>query len=126
MGAAAIGPEHLLLGFLVVDQGEAMRGQINRVQEIPFLSGETAARLREAIVASASYGEPVEDSAEMSVSTEGQAALQAVASAAGSKITLLHILRGLLSDPECFVGRLLEMNGITIEGVDAAIREESS
>jgi len=140
-GADEIGPEHLLLGILTVDQDEPARKQLGLQEAIatrgpqltelphpvpPFFTSETAVKLRQSLIEATGSGEPKPDSADMSLARSARVVLATLSDATVyPRVALLHILRGLLNEKEGFVGRLLQTHGITIEQVDAAIREES-
>jgi hypothetical protein len=135
-GAEAIGPEHLLLGLLIEDQDDSRErfaefaGAGRRVAiragapVVPFFGPDTVKKLRAAVVESARPVEPIPDSADMSLSDPAKAVLkQLVESGDGQMIELLDVLRALLSDGGRFLSDLLASNGVTLEQVDAGIRE---
>lgn len=106
LGADAIGTEHLLLGFLVVDGS--------------FFAHETAIALRQAVAGAAASGDPKPDSAEMPLAAGAKSVFSALDG--DESVQPLHILRELLGGKETFTGRLLEANGVTAGRIEAAIQ----
>ena len=110
-GADWIEPKHLLLGFLIEDQ------------EAAFFTGEQVEKLREELAQSPPMGaQPKPTSVDMPVAKAAQLALLAAHEhAAGSKVTPLHILWALISDPENSVSGFLKSHALTAGQIDQAI-----
>ena len=131
LGEDAIGPEHLLLGILIEDQGsshammyEALGVAMSEAPLKPFFSGETATRLREGVVEQASMRHSLPDHVDMALTQEAKSVLSGLTQRHGEQnVNLLDLLRELFEERAGPVSALLLSNGITAEQVDAAIRE---
>jgi len=140
LGEDAIGPEHLLLGILIEDQGashammyEALGVAMSEAPRMaimpeaplkPFFSGETATRLREGVVEQASMRHSLPDHVDMALTQEAKSVLSGLTQRHGEQnVNLLDLLRELFEERAGPVSALLLSNGITAEQVDAAIRE---
>jgi ATP-dependent Clp protease ATP-binding subunit ClpA len=121
-GSETIGPEHLLLGFLIEDQRESgITPQPGDPLE-PFFSSEIASNLRLVLAQQALPDAPKTDTTDLPLAEAAQWALMAATEHAGSKaVRLLHILWGLIGDEQSSVSNLLTTNGVTVEQVEDAI-----
>jgi hypothetical protein len=128
--------QHLLLGFVLEDQGSAelqflkamgiegseplnMPGMRNKKS---FLDRETAEKLQETFSALGPLPESLPAHADMPLSGEAKMTLSsAVDHARGSLVSPLHILWGMFADEVCPVARHLVANGVTRERIESAI-----
>ena len=140
LGADAIGPEHLLLGILVEDQG-ASRAMLyeslgvpipephlmaitEKAPLIPFFSSETAARLRDGVAGQASMCHSLPHQIDMPLTQEAKSVLSALTQRRSEQtVNPLDLLRELFNEGAGPVTAVLLSNGITAEQVDAAIQQ---
>jgi ATP-dependent Clp protease ATP-binding subunit ClpC len=123
---------HLLLGFLVEDQGETGNilsefghetTSLQISSEPAFLSPDTAAALKTIFSEPGALAEPQPPHEDMPLSEGGQKALLAAFEYANGKmVTPLHLLRGMFYDESDPVARTLIGNGVTRQTVEAEIQ----
>jgi len=137
LGSETIEPEHLLLGFLAEDQRETEmrvseasgnRANAVKIEYEPdhgrsFLDIQAATELRRTLTESTKVDASKSGATGMPLAKSAKMALSAAQdNAGGSTIDRLHILWGLLRDQDSSVSSLLKSNGVTVEQVEAAIR----
>lgn len=130
--------QHLLLGFILEDQGLAelqLRKALGIDQpelvNVPgiqlknsFLSRDTATKLREIFSGVGSLSEAQALYGDMPLTEAATSALSAsVEHARGSVVSPLHILWAMFNDEQNSVTRYLVENGVTREQVESAIRD---
>lgn len=139
LGSEMMEPEHILMGFLVVDQDDGAQALARHLGNerfgiVPgttpsnsFFSGERAGNLRKALAESATPADPIPDVINMPTSRSCQGVLLAAKTHAGdARVTPLHILWALLSDEDSSVSNLLSANGTAIDQVEQAIRLDAT
>jgi ATP-dependent Clp protease ATP-binding subunit ClpA len=134
LGANYIEPEHILRGLLAEDQGDWLQAMSSHFGEQPiwfaakeprplsFFTAECAGTLRRMLPESL-VGAPKPDTEDMPLAAASKQVLASAFEHTGSsRVTLLHILWGLLSVEQDAAAILLKTNGVTAEQVDSAIR----
>lgn len=114
LGSPRIGAEHLLLGFLGQDDG--------------FFDPQTASALKQKLEAAVPSGADIPVSVDMALNEEAQRTLATMGDAAANfghwQIDMLHFLWALVKHPETGTGKILTDAGVTLEGVEQAMREK--
>jgi ATP-dependent Clp protease ATP-binding subunit ClpC len=127
--------EHLVLGFIVEDQGASQQYFETAFGVEPaktskpdkpgqfFIDPQTAAALRSQLSLRGNRPDPQPDHGDMPLSRNAQQVLaSAFAQADGGQVTPLHLLWGVLSNEANPAAPCLIEHGITIDRVEAAIR----
>lgn len=109
LGAAAIGPEHVLLGLL----------RANEVMFSELLSPDkSACQIREQVESGVVLYERINTSVEVPLSDECKAALalaqQEAELSSPGRVTPAHLLLGLLRQEGTLAARVLRENGVTL------------
>ncbi len=139
-GAEAIGPLHLLLGWILEDQCAPERlhpdvasGAVQWIQaepvasRPPYLDSSRAEPLFGALVAALGEGIPKADDKEIPLSEAAVRALgAAVGRSAGRSVEFVHVLWGILQGQDSPATGLLQAHGITTETVEEWIRGKNA